>query len=232
MLMVVEAWVGNGYGSVTELAEAIGKSKSQIRSYATELRKEGRLPPARNANKQQRRLASASVENTEEEEVIDVEVMQAERLPGETFTEMKKRLRNNNNTPAPENNVRQHQPERDDQRSDAGSDGDDPYWNVDAAHWQSVQDSNEPDSYKQAQELLTRFSLLLRKGSRDGWSQSAFNSLRDDLDSWSRTCAACSDNYRERTNERAEEEWRSIERSLCGGEGGISPLSITGGELD
>ena len=123
MLLVVESWVKKEFGTVNDLAEELGKKKRSLDPYQTELRKLGKLPHSNLSRPQKKgaREVAPIVENPKEEDVIDVEVMQPDRLPGETFTEMKKRLRtNNNNTPAPNDNVRQHQLERINQRSDGG----------------------------------------------------------------------------------------------------------------
>ncbi len=166
MLMVVEAWVKNEkeYGPLEELAEAIDKSFNTLRGYKRDLRKLGRLPKSNNArygganNKSKTRSASiTNVENPKEEDVIDVEVMQPERLPGETFIQMKQRQRNNN-TPAPNDNVRRHQLERINQRSDDGA--------LTRADWfipDHIEDREAHFAYQQIIGLLDEAAILSKE---------------------------------------------------------------------
>lgn len=217
MLMVVEAWVSKGYGSVTELAEAIGKSAGHMRKYAAELRREGRLPPHYNSRSKSEG-ARASMRATVENEVIEVEVISTEPErdmkpvtvegffgTGDTTT--------NNNT-QPNNNVRLHQ-----QSERSGSPTDDdggvlpPRFNPDSNESirqlanQLDQESGEPESYLQAARMLREISRLLEYAKQDGWSEAAFGALRDDAESIASSCRASSRNRRERAHQKAEEEW-------------------------
>ena len=167
-----------------------------------------------------------------EDDVIDAEVTIVPAEEEVTARSIKDRLKSKPKTYPTNSDVRRNQPERHDQQSDGGPGGDDSYWNVDAEHFQHVQDSDEPDSYKEAQYFLTKFDLLLRKGSRDGWSEEAFNSLRYDLDGFARACAASSNNRRERDDERAEEVGASIAAAVLRGEGGGSTPGIESSELN
>ncbi len=99
-------------------------------------------------------------------------------------------------------NVRR--PESEPQRSGDHLNLQSEWGNTDAEHWDHIQNCDEPDSYKKAQEQLTHFKRLLYSGTKEGWSQQAFAALRDDLEQYARTCAACSGNSRERLNAEVE----------------------------
>lgn len=228
------------HGTREEFCERYGKSTRTLQGYEKRMRELQLIPSHYNSRSEQlkQRKPSAAencavVENVED--VIDavatvVTPDEKERRPDESHVEWRQRIKQTPTNTQP--NVRRHQPERPSEHVDAGHLGDDTYWNVDAEHYQHVQDSDEPDSYKQAQYLLTQFDKLLRNGSRDGWSQEAFNSIRYDLDGWARTCAACSDNYRERADERAEEVWAGIQTGVLRGESGSGTPGIESSELD
>ena len=69
MMIVVEHWCkpvnqGGQGKSVQSLADVLNKSAVTIRKYASELRKDGRLPAAPQANKNMRSPTSALVENS------------------------------------------------------------------------------------------------------------------------------------------------------------------------
>ncbi len=97
------------------------------------------------------------VENPKQEDVIDVEVMQPERLPGETFIQMKQRQRNNN-THATDTNVRRHQLERINQRPDDGV--------LTRAEWyipDHIEDREAHAAYQRIIGLLDEAALLANK---------------------------------------------------------------------
>ena len=217
MLLVVESWMTQEFGTLKELADAIGKSQRRMQEYQTELRKAGRLPPSPFGRKTgSTRKTASSVEN---EEPIDVEVEVIEDLSKD---DIKAKLNQPPSNPyAPKTNVRRF---TDLPGSDGPAGGDDTL----AQHWQHVQDSDEPDTYKRAQYLLSEFDLLLRRGHREGWSEGAFAALRDDLESYARSCAACSNNRRERGHAEAAEQWASFKGAVQRGESGSGSPCLSG----
>lgn len=82
MKTLLAKWVNDGHGSVQEFAEATGRSYSQMRKYAADLRKEKVIAPSPKAPKQVRQKQAATDvfanEQIEPAQVIDVDVLSDE----------------------------------------------------------------------------------------------------------------------------------------------------------
>ena len=218
MLLVVESWVKNEFGTVHQLAEAIGRKKRSLDKYQTELRQQGRLPQSPFARDQGARKSAPSVENVEVEVLEPIQAMTDQEAAAfndlvDLCTEQEQTIEElqaaQTTTPA-SNNVRHHGQ----QPGDPG--------HLDSTlseHWQHVCDSDEPESWKQAQYLLSQFELQLQRGLRDGWSESAYDSLRIDLEGYATACFNSSRGHRARLDEAAQAVRERLQSAVSGGEG-------------
>lgn len=77
-----------------------------------------------------------------------------------------------------------------------------------AEHWHSVQQSDAPDSYKQAQFLLSQIELLLKSARRDGWTERHYDAFYQDLQSYATTCLNASRGYGERLKAESEARYQ------------------------
>lgn len=85
-----------------------------------------------------------------------------------------------------------------------------------ARDWHNVQQSDASDSFKRAHELLCEFEVLLGQSDKDGWTAPQFFQLATTLDSYHRSCANCSAQYREELRQYGEARFTAIERTLEG----------------
>ena len=211
------------HGTKEEFCERYGKSKRTLQKYEKRMRELKLIAsePPRGIHAI-RAEKGASVENAQ---TIDVKVIEEKKEDKEAMTqeealafdglldlcsEQEKEI--NRLTASTKlvitSNVQQ--PESEPQQSGDRLNLQSEWGNTDAEHWNHIQNCDEPDSYKKAQEQLTHFKRLLYAGSKEGWSQQAFAALRDDLEQYARTCAACSGNSRERANAEIEARRASL----------------------
>ena len=86
-----------------------------------------------------------------------------------------------------------------------------------AEHWHNVEQSDAPDSYKQAQFLLSQLDVLLSGARRDGWSEHHYAALFQDLESYAKSCEAASRDYRGRVEAECEARFAGTISRIDGG---------------
>ena len=86
-----------------------------------------------------------------------------------------------------------------------------------AEHWHNVEHSDAPDSYKQAQFLLSQLDVLLSGARRDGWSERHYAALFQDLESYAKSCEAASRDYRNRVEAECEARFAGTISRIDGG---------------
>ena len=218
MLVVVEYWCkpvqeGGQGKSVQSLADKLNKSARTIRVYATELRKAGKLPEHHNS----RQRPAAPVENSYTEvstpTVISPEVITDDQLP-ETVQCCDTVGCGSSSLSAIQPTMGTYSEGPDE--AAVQMDPNDPASFL-ARDWATVQESNASDSFKRAHELLCEFEVLLGQSDKDGWSPAQFFQLATTLDSYHRSCANCSAEYREELRQYGEARCASITRTLEGG---------------
>lgn len=177
------------------------------RKYVRQFKAEGLLEEKAPAERTQRlhRAQERERQNGElcriaEEEPIDVEVEVI--APSPSPEEIRAKLNQPPSNPyAPKTNVRRPTEQLRDHRYDSGNES------IRGLHEDLLQDSDEPESYKQAARMLREVGRLLEIAKQDEWTEAAFGALRDDAESIARSCAACSGHIRERAHQEAQDQW-------------------------
>jgi DNA-binding Lrp family transcriptional regulator len=86
-----------------------------------------------------------------------------------------------------------------------------------AEHWHNVQQSDAPESYKQAQFLLGQLEVLLSGARRDGWQECHYYYLHQELASYARSCDAASRDYGARLEAECEAQYQAAISRINGG---------------
>ena len=219
---LVRLWLLNDLGCQRELANHLGLSDRAIRKQVAKLREDGDLPPLdasdgrARSRPQKQALSSYSspVPKSSYPSAIkpETEALEEEEeglnLP--TAEELMARVLNleAENASLREQLKAAHSLElvSDEKRNDT----------VLAEHFVYTQETGSCDSYKQAQYHLSCFLQLLsaKSGScADGWEESEFHALSQDLSASAKSCANASRSYRESIDAELA-EWKAEQMAL------------------